>query len=270
MPQLWAYVSQGGERWRPKPPETTVEYRLAKWLNDHHPQGRVFASGGLRFRLNSWFEIAQVGGGFETGLQNRMPVELAYRIRTAREFRPGREAEDTLLELKALGAEYVVVHGPKSQEYYRDFQHLERLANLPVAYREGDDTIYALPPPPLAHFVTAEELPGEEAPVHPWVLEKYVAAQANGLQTRWTDASTLVLDGPPAQGKMIAVRVNADPGWKGAGITRDHLGFMVLHPPAGPVHVELHYRGTAEQRIMAGLSLAGWVAALGLLIARRS
>jgi len=51
-----------------------VEYRLAEWIAQHPPEGRVFASGGLRFRLNSWFDIPQVGGGFETGLQNRFPV----------------------------------------------------------------------------------------------------------------------------------------------------------------------------------------------------
>jgi hypothetical protein len=39
--------------------------------------GRVMASGGMRFRLDSWFDIPQVGGGFETGLQDRIPVDLA-------------------------------------------------------------------------------------------------------------------------------------------------------------------------------------------------
>src|SRR5262249_54102647 len=49
---------------------------------------------------------------------------------------------------EALGTEYVVVHGPKSREYYRDFQRPERAAAvLPAVYHIEDDTIYALPPP---------------------------------------------------------------------------------------------------------------------------
>ena len=132
------------------PPETTVEYRLAQWMAQHPPQGRVFASGGMRFRLDSWFDMPQVGGGFETGLHNRMPVELAYQIRAAGNLRPGHETEDTLLLMEALGAEYVVVHGPKSREYYRDFVRPERVAGLTAVYRIEDDVIYALPSRPLS------------------------------------------------------------------------------------------------------------------------
>ena len=72
-PQFWADATQGWHAWTPTPPEATVEYQLAQWIAQRPPQGRVFASGGLRFRLNSWFDIPQVGGGFETGLQNRDP-----------------------------------------------------------------------------------------------------------------------------------------------------------------------------------------------------
>ena len=61
-PQLWAIATEGWEKWRPSPPETTVEYKLAQWIAAHPPQGRVFASGGMRFRLNSWFDLPQVGG----------------------------------------------------------------------------------------------------------------------------------------------------------------------------------------------------------------
>ncbi len=125
VPQLWAYGTQGWQQWQPTPQAKTVEYQLGRWLEDRGPEGRVFASGGLRFRLNSWFDLQQVGGGFETGLQNRVPVDLAYRIRAASNLWHGHETEDTLAELKALGAQYVVVHGPKSREYYRDFVHPE-------------------------------------------------------------------------------------------------------------------------------------------------
>jgi hypothetical protein len=250
-PQLWAYATQGWSQWQPAPPESTVEYRLAEWIVQHPPQGRVFATGGLRFRLNSWFDIPQVGGGFETGLRNRVPVDMAYRIRTAK-------TDDTLLDLKALGAEYVVVHGPKSREYYRDFVRPERVAGLPVAYRIEDDTIYALPPRPLAHLMK----PAAEDTSLP------------ALRVQWTDSSALTIAGPAPAGQVVAVQVNADPGWratqdgKAIEMSQDRLGFIVLHPsPAAETLIELRYRGTAEQRIMAAVSVAAWIAALaGLLV----
>ena len=272
-PQLWAYVTQGWQRWRPSPPEETVEFRLARWIAQHPPQGRVFASGGMRFRLDSWFDIPQVGGGFETGLQNRIPVELAYQIRAAGNLRPGHETEDTLLRLKALGAEYVVVHGPKSREYYRDFVRPERVAGLTAVYRIEDDVIYALPSRPLAHLVRPDDLPGADARDRAEALAIYVAAIEDPsrppLQLQWADPGGLSIAGPAAPGNLISLQVNADPGWRATQdghpieIARDHLGFMVLHPsPSASTHIELRYGGTAEQRIMAVLCAVAWLGAL--------
>ena len=45
-----------------------------------------------------------------------------------------------LLQLKALGAEYVVVHGPESREYYRDFVRPERVAGCPAGGLHGRKT----------------------------------------------------------------------------------------------------------------------------------
>jgi hypothetical protein len=276
-PQLWAYATQGWSQWAPAPREDSIEYHLARWMAQHPPQGRVFASGGMRFRMNSWFDIPQVGGGFETGLQNRVPWDLAYNMRTAKDSRPGRETQDALLELKAMGAEYVVAHGPKSREYYRDFVLPERLAAaLTAVYREEDDTIYALPARPLANLLNPEELPGKDAPTRPWVLEPYIAALEDparpALQTRWVGADTLAIDGAAPPGRLVAVRVNADPGWqafqdgRAIPIEIDNLGFMVLRPAAAAAtHIELHFRATAEPRLMAVLSALAWMAALAAL-----
>jgi hypothetical protein len=276
-PQLWGYATQGWSRWAPTPHEESIEYHLARWMAEHPPEGRVFATGGMRFRMNSWFDIPQVGGGFDTGLQNRVPWDLADRIRTTKDSRPGRETQDTLLELKAMGTEYVVVHGPKSREYYRDFVRPERIAAaLPAVYREEDDTIYALPARPLANLLNPDELPGKDPPERPWVLEPYIAALEDptrpALQTRWSGADALVIDGAAPAGRLVAVRVNADPGWqafqdgRAIPIRTDNLGFMVLRPAAtAATHIELDYRATAEPRLMAALSGLSWMAALAAL-----
>jgi hypothetical protein len=267
-PQLYAYATQGWQPWRPSPQENTLEYRLGQWMAQHPPQGRVFASGGLRFRLNSWFDLQQVGGGFETGLQNRIPYDLSYDIRA------GHDAARALLELKALDAQYVVIHGPRSQEYYRDFQRPDRVsANLPEVYHIEDDTIYALPPRPLAHLATPEELTD---------LPRYVAGIEDParpvLQTRWLDAGALDIAGPaPLPGQLVSVQVNAGPGWRASQdgrplpIARDQLGFLVLTPaPALATRIALRYRGTLEQRLMAALCVLSWLAALAALRWRRA
>jgi len=276
-PQIWAYATQGWSRWAPAPREKSIEYHLARWMAQHPPEGRVFATGGMRFRMNSWFETPQVGGGFDTGLENRVPWDLAYAIRTGKDMRPGHETQDTLLELKAMGTEYVVIHGRQSREYYRDFVRPERIAAaLPAVYREEDDTIYALPARPLANWLNPEELPGKDAPARPWVLEPYIAALEDparpALQTRWLGVDTLAIEGAAPPGRLMAVRVNADPGWqafqdgRAIPIETDNLGFMVLRPAAAAAtHIELHYRATAEPRLMAVLSALTWMAALAAL-----
>ena len=90
-----------------------------------------------------------------------MPIDLAYHVRTGRDL---RSPQDMVTELRALGTEYVVVHGPASKEYYRDYLHPERLsALLSPVWHEGDDTVYQLPVRPLAHLVAPEELDRLEA-----------------------------------------------------------------------------------------------------------
>jgi hypothetical protein len=235
VPQLWAYATQGWQQWLPLAPETTIEYQLARWMAQHPPQGRVFASGGLRFRLNSWFDLQQVGGGFETGLRNRVPVDLARDVLSG---------GNPLPKLETLGVEYVVVHGPKSREYYRDFVRPERFAaaGLQPVFRTEDDTIYALPPQPIAH---------------------------PALHTQWIDTGTLAIAAATPPGDAVAIKVNADPGWRATQdgreipITQDTLGFVVLHPsPAPATRIELRFRGTTEQRLMAALCVLTWLASL--------
>jgi hypothetical protein len=277
-PQVIAYATQGWQVWRPAPKEATLEYRIGKWLSDRKPEGRIFASGGLRFRLNSWFDLRQVGGGFESGLRNRLPVDLAYQVRTAKELQRERAAQDTVLLLQALGVEYVVVHGPQSKEYYRDFQHVQRLAALPVVWHEGDDTIYALPAPPLARLIASEELPGEDPHVHPERLQKYVAAGEDASRPRLRAVRTapgrIEIEGPAPAGRMIEVAESWDPGWealqdgRAVQIDQDHLGYMVLKTsPAAATKIELRYRGTLEPRIMAGVSALAWIGMLYFLFA---
>jgi hypothetical protein len=105
------------------------------------------------------------------------------------------------------------------------------------------------------------------------VLTRYAAAiddpSRPALRSRWTDTSTLAIAGAAPPGSLVAVQVNADPGWRATQdgheipISGDALGFVELHPsPAAATRIELHYRGTLEQRIMAVVSALAWLASL--------
>lgn len=271
--QARRYISHDRAVRYPLPLEATVEYPLAKWLAARPITGRVFASGGLRFRLNSWFEVPQVGGGFESGLANRVPVDLVYAARTGKAD-IGRGPIDLLTQLKAMGVEYVVVHGPKSREYYRDFTNPGRFdAALPAVFRMEDDTIYHLPVKSLAHLVALEELPEGHRPPQ---LDAYAAAMDDPerpkLATAWRGTDVLDIRGPCPSGRIVSVQVNWDAGWAAyqdgspLKVEKDRLGFILLRPAASPAaRIELRYEGTLEPRVMAALSLAAWLAALAAL-----
>ena len=102
---------------------------------------------------------------------------------------------------------------------------------------------------------------------------RYVAAIEDAsrpaLGVQWTDASSLAIAGPVPADDLISVQVNAGQGWTATqdgreiAITQDRLGFLVLHPTASPgAKMELRYRGTTEQRVMAGVSALAWVGAI--------
>lgn len=265
------YVTQGFDGRRPAPKETFIEYRAAERLAALQPQGRVFASGGLRFRLNSWFLLPQVGGGFESGLKSRMPLHLSYQVRSA---------EGGLRELKTLGVEYVVVHGPKSREHYRDFKNPKKFDGvLETVWQEEDDVIYRVPFTSLAHVVTPGELSKWDATEPLPADDPYPAAisdPSRRLQVFWRGSSELQVQGTIPEGRLVSVQVNYDPGWRAAQdgrtipIDRDRLGFMILRAnPSVAANIELIYRGTLEQRLMGALSAIAWIASLAAIVRER-
>ena len=281
--QVWRYATSDPLRWRPTAKEFTTEYEAGSWLAGRHTQGRVYASGGLRFRLNSWFETAQVGGTFETGLRNRVPLDFAYQIRTGIGSGPGRDGEDAVQQLTALGVEYVIVHGPKSDEYYRDFARPAKFKGLlEEVWSQRDDIIYRLPFTSLAHLVRREELP-PRPPVAGGL--QYLAAYSAALRdparpqliSAWDGPSRLRLSGPIPEDMLISVAVNFDEGWAASQDGRSipsaasQLGFLLLHAKASPdSNIVLEYCGTVEQRMMALLSLLTWLACVYFLWKRRS
>ena len=185
-------------------------------------------------RLNSWFDVQQIGGTFESGLRNRKPVETSLRI---------RNDEKTPVEtLTAMGVEYVAIHGPGSTEHYRDYRFPRKFDGvLEKVYSDGDNYVYRVP----------------------------FHGLAGQLETKWHATDDLEISGTIPAGGSVPVAVNWDPGWralqdsKPIAVESDSFGFVKLAAaPAAQSRIELHYAGTLEQRVMAGLSLLSWLLAL--------
>jgi hypothetical protein len=276
VPQAYRYVTRGYAEWKLVPQEKTVEYRMARWLHEQYQSrksqtapGRAMVSGGLRFRLNSWFDVPQVNGTFDSGLRNRAPVDIDYRFRSLKQVHPGDEVKDSITMLQSLGVEYLVVHGPKSEEYYRDIQKPERFQNaLEKVHDEGEDEIYRVPFRSLAHVVRPEEVAKSW---QPFDTESYAALtqSANRAHPRleWRGMNEIRVEGGSApEGGGVSVMVSYDEGWQAwqAGrrfpVYQDGLGYMYILLPGGdPIDLRLIYRGTTEKAVCAAISAVTWV-----------
>lgn len=273
--QIRTYLSQPRSAFSPIPVDQTPEYQAAKWLDERKPQGRVLVSGGLRFRLNSWFDVPQAGGAFESGLRNRTPVHFAYHIRTGIGSKPEMVVTDSLRELKSLGVEYIVIHGSRSAEHYRDYKNPEKFVGvLERVYGDENDVIYRVPFRGLAHPIRPDE---EPAAAFRDFLRPYVQAIEDtsrpALRTSWLDNNRLRIEGAVPDGMLISLQVTHDPGWKAVSngrkipVEKDKLGFIKLR--ASGV-VDLEYAGTLEQKGFAFLSALTWLGSLVFLWKNRA
>ncbi|MBI4873973.1 MAG: hypothetical protein HY822_04990 [Acidobacteria bacterium] len=277
-PQLWRTFTRGYERWLPVPRERTVEYRLARWLDQQKPKGRVLATGGLRFRLNSWFGVPQTGGTFETGLRNRVPLHWTYQIRTGIGSEEGKDGIEAVYQLKSMGVEYIVVHGPQSEEYYRDIRRATKFDGvLEKVHSDGDNCIYRVPFHSYAHLLRPAELPVHH---HPHWLPPYAAAidglDRPRLASAWNGPNELRVEGPIPEGMVVIALVNHDPGWRAeqdgqsVPLEATPLGAMLIRArPAARTRITLRYAAGLEPRLMAGVSGLAWLAAVGALFRRR-
>jgi hypothetical protein len=268
--QVRKNVLKNYSRLRPLAPQSTTEKQVADWLAEHRPRGRVFVSGGTRFRLQQWHELHQLGGTFETGLRSRRAWNFNWHIRTGADSLPGEHFADALRELNAAGIEYLAIHRKGSGEHYEDFRHPEVFeGKLETAWDSGLDVIYRVPFRSLAHLIGPEEKPRSFTFRY---IPEYARAIADlerpGLSFVWRSPSRLEISGPVPPGMLVSVQVNDDPGWvatqDGAPVARstDKLGFVLLEArPAAHTALVLDYRAIPQVKFCALLSLLAWLGA---------
>jgi hypothetical protein len=263
--QVKAMTTQGFAIRRQLDRETLAEYRIARFLEGLEPRGRIFASGAFRFGLNSWVDLPQVSGVFESGLQNRIAMDFDYLVRV------NESGAECVKALRAAGVEYVVVHGPQSKEFYRDIRPADKFEGLlEKVYDEGDDRIYRVPFDSWARAVRPEEPAA-------WPQFTLGSPDRPHLVAHWEGPSAIRIEGRTPDGLAIALPVTHDSGWQAmqggapVPVERDPQGFLLVLPkPGADGPVLLRFRAGAEPRVCAAVSGVVWAASLlGLAIRRR-
>ena len=256
----------------------TVEYEVARWIDTHLPGQRVMVSGDAAWVFNVFSDNPQMSGGHEPTASNFIQQIAVYQIYSGMNA-GDRDAEVSLLWLKAFGNQAVVVPGARSSEVYQPFARPDKFEGmLPVLWRGRGDTIYQIPQRSrsLAHVIPAGAAAARR-PVNGLDLEpvrRYVAALDDAslplAGMTWLGQSKGRIQARVMPGQVLALQINYDPAWKARvngverPVRRDGLGLMVVDTGcAGECVVDLDYGTTAEIWFCRVLSA---LASLGLLI----
>jgi hypothetical protein len=266
--------------------QATLEYRSSHWLEQHLPNTRVMDPGSSHVFLNAVTDVPQLSGGFDQGITNIMvpnTIHLFYKGSNQID----RNAEVTILLLKALGVGALMVGGPNSKDFFRPQEYPERFASsgLPELWREGDDVIYAVPARSLslAHAIAPEDVV-KTRPFVPSGMDearKYVAALENRAYPladfTWLNPHSARVVAELSKGQVLSVQISHHAGWRAAiggqarRIRADGLGLMVIEPECeGKCVVDLTYDGGLEMAVARIVSYSTILLGLAWVLRARS
>ena len=247
----------------------TIQYKTAKWIDANLKGQRTMVSGDTGTWFNVFTDNPQLGAEHEPFSPNWMADIAVYTIYTG-ENAGDRDAEYSILWLKAYGCHAITVPGPRSREDYRPFRNPRKFDGvLPLLWHDEDDSIYAVPQrsTSLAHVIPAEAAV-TRPPIHgldvPQVAQFVAAMEDPALPLAdfsWQSDTRARISTEAHPGQVIAVQVSYDPGWvatangRPAAVTRDGIGLIALHPSCdGRCEIELSFNGGAQRRICLRLS----------------
>ncbi|HLX46380.1 MAG TPA: hypothetical protein VKR43_23195 [Bryobacteraceae bacterium] len=260
--------------------DQTIEYQTAVWCDRNLNGRRVFASGSTQFWLNAFSDTQQVTGGFDNGVVNQVTRMASYQIRSG-DGAGNRDAEISILWLKAMGAHAIAVAGPDTTQAYRDDRNPGKFNGvLPALWHQGGDTIFQVPQrsTSLARIVTNPDLvlrtPANGIDVGP--LSAYVKALDNPTlpeaDFRWTTDHSASIHSILSPDHVVSIQLTDHTGWhariNGAEkqVLPDGLGQMYVEPHcAGACSIELSYDGGAEMQIARWIAAISWALAAAML-----
>ena len=136
----------------------TIQYKTAKWIDANLKGLRTMVSGDVGTWFNVFTDNPQLSSGHEPFSPNWMVQIATYTIYSG-ENAGDRDAEYSILWLKAYGCHAITVPGPQSREAYQPFRNPRKFEGvLPLLWHDEDDSIYAVPQrsTSLAHVIPAD------------------------------------------------------------------------------------------------------------------
>ena len=252
---------------------STIEYQMAKWFETNLPGQRVFAPGNVSLWMNMFTDIPQMMGCCDQGVPNLEYRIAGYSIYTGQNA-GARDAEVSLLWLRAYGANAIGLTGPHSTEVYKPFWNWQKFDGvIPELWRQDENVVYRVPRKStdpvrvIPKAAVAPRAPANGLDVEP--IEPFVAALEDPAMPtatfRWVNGHEAVIDAETNPGQVVFLQIPPDAGWKAIEdgtqmpIMADPLGMSYLEPAKrGPVQLRLVYDGGAEvgrMRVLLGLGL---------------
>jgi hypothetical protein len=255
-----------------------IEYQVSEWLWSNMRDARVMASGSVRFWLDAWHDLPQLGGGSDSAILDPTIEQSRWELKL------GASTETSVLWLQCLGIDAVYAADARSQEAFKETAYPQKYDGvLPVLFdNQAGDRLFRVPRryAARARVVDTARLNATRPPrgnVDVERLRAYAAVIENGpdvpvtVAREGTDAMTVQASFAP--GQSLVVQESYDPAWQAfAGRTRvpvreDAMGFMALDPPAGTREVRLRFTTPFENYV-------GWMvtclcaAIVGAVLAR--
>lgn len=255
--------------------KTTVYWRTPEWIAANHPNARSYVTGAVRFWYNTWHDLYQLGGSSEQGLQNTMVMPSQWEIVM------GPEPKLAIAWLQVMGVDLVAVHGPNSDEWYKDFLYPKKFdGQLKEVYSfERDNHIFEIPRRyrSFARIVdrpALDALPKIKDQTDMPGLEKYVAVYEHGPEapttTQWEGTDRMRFQGTTSANQSVILQTSYDPSWRAESnlgrlpVTHDQLGFVRVDTPAGVTQIDLIFDKPLEKTLgellfVLTLLSSGWV-----------
>lgn len=242
---------------------TTIPFKMAMFLKSRFHTERIFVTGSSSYLFNYFTDLPQLHGGHDPNDPNwahRVAIFMIYSGMNA----GAKDAEVSILWLKAFGVQAITVPGPTSVEYSRVFTNRNKFDGvLPVIWNYEDTKIYAVPnrSSSLAHVIPTTGVV-KDSPLNGLdvrELSTYVAALDNPslplANMEWHNLHSFVVQTNLKPGQCISIQETYANGWhawvngKPQPVSRDGLGLMVVSPDCnGACRVEMDYDGGAERK----------------------
>jgi len=256
--------------------KNTAEYQIADWLFKNASPGRIYFSGSTAFWFNEFVpDLWQVRGGIDQAAINQIWQDASYQIRT------NSDLNKSILWLRALRVDYLVVHDKNSREFYHDFEYpykfddCRNLCELVFDSRQGDK-IYRINSriAAVGDFGDYKSLKKVQKGDNLDALASYVywLEKGESVDFGYQKNKITVNLNLKAQ-KLISLGINYHPGWKASDnygnrlkVSKDPMGQMAIFPKAeGEQNITVIYKDGLDLYLGIFISLGTFVFLLTIL-----